>query len=70
MDNHLKVNWAAAQARMKDIAYLKRSEKEFAIGDCIYLKLKSYKQMSVTERSDMKLATKFSVLYQVIEKVG
>ena len=42
----LKDNLATAQARMKFFADKRRNEREFAVGDWLYLKLQPYRQTS------------------------
>jgi hypothetical protein len=47
-----------------------RSERQFALGDWVYLKLQPYVQSSVAARASHKLSFKFFGPYQVIAKVG
>ena len=46
----LKDNLATAQARMKFFADKKRTEREFLVGDWVYLKLQPYRQTSIALR--------------------
>lgn len=43
----LRENLSQAQERMKYYANKGRSEREFAVGDWVYLKLQPYKQTSL-----------------------
>lgn len=55
----LKTHLAQAQHRMKQMADQHRTEREFQIGDWVYLRLQPYMQATVQFRSNMKLAPKF-----------
>jgi len=55
---------------MKKQADKFRSERQFAVGDLVYLKLQPYIQSSVSRRAHQKLAFKFFVPYCVLEHVG
>jgi ribosomal protein L21E len=59
-----------AKQRMKKSADLHRSERQFHLGDWVYLKLQPYVQSSVADRSHHKLAFRFFGPYRVIGKVG
>lgn len=60
----------AAQARMKSYADANRSEREFQVGNWVYLKLQPYRQITVAVRKNLKLSAKYFGPYKVIEKVG
>ncbi|KAK4397427.1 hypothetical protein Sango_1579300 [Sesamum angolense] len=47
----------------------KRLEREFAIGDEVFLKLQPYRQTSITLKKQLKLSAKYFGPYRVIEKV-
>lgn len=66
----LRDNLSKASNRMKQMADQKRKDREFDIGDMVYVKLKPYEQASVTIRECHKLAAKYFGPYKVIEKVG
>jgi hypothetical protein len=59
-----------AQARMKKQADHHRSERSFAVGDWVYLKLQPYAQSSVMPRSHHKLSFKYFGPYLVTGCVG
>ncbi|KAL2226832.1 UNVERIFIED_CONTAM: Retrovirus-related Pol polyprotein from transposon [Sesamum indicum] len=66
----LKENLQQAQHRMKLYADRKRTEREFQVGDEVFLKLQPYKQTSVALRKQLKLSAKYFGPYRVIEKIG
>jgi hypothetical protein len=59
-----------AQSRIKQQADKSRSERQFAVGDWVYLKLQPYVQASLAPRSNQKLAFKFFGPFQVLDKIG
>jgi len=59
-----------AQNRMKMQADKKRSERSFAVGDSVYLKLQPYVQSSLAPRAHQKLAFKYFGPFSIIGKVG
>lgn len=66
----IKEHLVQAQNRMKQLADRHRSERDFLIGDWVYLRLQPYRQTSAQFRSNQKLAPKFYGPFQVIQKVG
>ncbi|PKI34768.1 hypothetical protein CRG98_044835 [Punica granatum] len=64
--HHLK----GAQDRMKVQADKKRSEREFSVGDKVYLKLQPYRQATVNSRPLEKLSPKFFGPYDIVDKIG
>jgi hypothetical protein len=66
----IRQHLARAQHRMKVQADKHRSEREFAVGDSVYLKLQPYVQTSVATRSSQKLSFKYFGPYLVLQRVG
>lgn len=60
----------AAQARMKLFADRQRSQREFQVGEKVYLKLQPYAQHTVVNRPYPKISMKFFGPYTILEKVG
>lgn len=59
-----------AQHRMKQQADKNRSQREFNVGDMVYLKLQPYVQASVAPRSNRKLSFRFYGPFRVLARVG
>lgn len=59
MNEILHQQLVRAQQRMKNQADKHRSERQFAVGDQVYLKLQPYVQMSVAHRSCHKLSFRY-----------
>lgn len=55
---------------MKQQADKNRSERNFSVGDWVYLKVQPYRQSTVAVRNNVKLSSKYYGPYQVIDKVG
>lgn len=66
----LKHNLVEAQSRMKQQADKHHSEREFEVGDWVFLRLQPYKQVSVQVRSSKKLSPSFYGPYKVLDHVG
>lgn len=59
-----------SQNRMKQMADLHRTDKEFMVGDWVYLKLQPYRQSTTEIRKNMKLAPNLYGSYQITAKIG
>lgn len=66
----LKQRLEQAQNRMKLQADRQRSDKQFAVGDQVLLRLQPYTQSSVVNRPYPKLAYKFFGPYKILERIG
>ena len=55
---------------MKHQADSKRSEREFSVGDMVYLKLQPHIQTSVADRSNYKLSFRYYGPYKVLQQIG
>ena len=66
----LKENLQQAQNRMKHYANKLRTEREFAVGDWVYLRLQPYRQSSLALQRSMKLSPRFYGPFQVLSRVG
>ena len=66
----LRFHLTKSQQRMKAQADKHRSERAMEVGDWVFVKLQPYRQQSVAQRTNHKLAAKFFGPFQVISKVG
>lgn len=70
MTDLIRQHLLRAKACMVKSANMKRSERQFNIGDRVFLKLQPYVQSSVAACASHKLSFKFFGPYQVIAEVG
>ena len=66
----LKQNLRAAQERMKINADRHRTERYFAEGDWVYLRLQPYKQRSLRQSKMGKLSPRYYGPFQILKKIG
>ncbi|GKC60899.1 putative mitochondrial protein [Tanacetum coccineum] len=66
----LKFNLSKAQNRMKVQADKHRTEREFVVGDWVYLKLQPYMQLTVRGGKQHKLSAKFYGPSLVVDRIG
>ncbi len=66
----LRENLLKAQNRMKQVADKHRIDREFQIGDHVFLKLQPYRQSTIARRSNLKLSSRFYGPFEVLEKIG
>lgn len=59
-----------AKQRMKRQADEHRLERQFQIGDLVFVKIQPYVQSSLAQRSDQKLAFKFFGPYRILARVA
>lgn len=59
-----------ATERMKHHADKRRSERHFAVGDLVFLKLQPYVQSLLAARAHQKLAFRFFGLFRMLECIG
>ncbi|XP_076882237.1 uncharacterized protein LOC143530638 [Bidens hawaiensis] len=66
----LKNNLKRAQQRMTSLANAHRIDKTFSVGDMVYLRLKDYRQHTVSFRKSKKLAKRFYGPFKILERIG
>lgn len=66
----LKDNLSKAQERMKFFVDNRRTDREFQVGDLVYLKLQPYRQTSIALRRNLKLSSKYYGPYKILARIG
>jgi hypothetical protein len=66
----IKQHLGRASLRMKQHADKGRTEREFAVGDLVFLRIQPYVQSSLAPRSNQKLAFKYFGPFPVLQKIG
>jgi len=61
---------ARAKDRMKRQADKKRSERQFQVGDMVFVKIQPYIQSTLAPRSNQKLSYKYYGPFEIISKIG
>ena len=67
---HLQQQLKRAQNRMKRQADKHRTDREFAVGDSVFLKLQPFVQTSMAQRPHQKQAFRYYGPYPIIARVG
>lgn len=72
LSRDLKDNIYKAQHRMKmkQFADQHKVDREFQVGDFVYLKLQPYWQLTVTVRKNLKLSSCYFDPFEILEKIG
>lgn len=70
MQQLLQQHLLKAQKQIKAQADKKRSDREFVIGDSVYLKIQPYVQSSLASRSSNKLSFRYFGPYTITAKIG
>ncbi|KAL5754030.1 hypothetical protein ACOSP7_022250 [Xanthoceras sorbifolium] len=67
--NILKDNLQAAQSKMKQFTDKHRSEREFNVGDWVFLPLQPYRQSTLKPLGTHKLSPRFYGPYQILSHI-
>lgn len=70
MNDLIQQHLFRSKERMKRHADKKRTERQFQVGDMVFLKLQPYIQTSLAPRANQKLAFKYYGPFKVIARVG
>lgn len=66
----LKENLSKAQERMTWYVNKKRSDREFCVGDEVFLKIQPYRKSTIHRRNNQKLSSKYYGPYKVLQRIG
>nr|XP_009788674.1 PREDICTED: uncharacterized protein LOC104236451 [Nicotiana sylvestris]XP_016444217.1 PREDICTED: uncharacterized protein LOC107769509 [Nicotiana tabacum] len=58
------------QHRMKQQADSHKSDRQFNVGDWVYLKVHPYKKVAISNHSSHKLASKYYGPFQILKRMG
>lgn len=70
MNQLIKSQLERARNRKKQLYDKRRNEREFQVGDMVFLKLQPYRQTSVTLRRSIKMNPRYYGPYKILQKVG
>lgn len=66
----LRHNLLEAQNRMKTYTDRNRTDREFSVGDWVFLRLQPYRQSTIASSRNQKLAPKFYGPFAISERIG
>lgn len=66
----IKDNLCKAQSRMKHQADKNRTNREFSVGDMVYLKIQPYGHTTLSTHQSIKLHSRFYGPFRVLERIG
>jgi hypothetical protein len=66
----IKENLTVARNRMKQQVDQHQTEREFEVGEWVFVRLQPYKQLSIKQQGKNKLAPKFYGPYQINRKIS
>ena len=66
----LKQNLVVAQAKMKTQADEHRFDKSFQVGEWVFLRLETYRQLSLNSKGFHKLSPRYFGLFQILQRIG
>ncbi|CAM8999772.1 unnamed protein product [Rhodiola kirilowii] len=66
----LRTNMERAQNRMRQQANSHRKDKEFMVGDWVYVRIQPYRQVSLRQRRMTKLAKQFYGPFLITDRIG
>lgn len=65
-----KFHLTRAQQRMQTLTNAHRTDRHFEVGDSIFIKLQSYRKITLSNLPFHKLTSKYFVLYPIVESIG